>query len=290
LTKNENICLRVAVTAPVRETFFYRISEEFLPKPKVGFRVLVPFRNRQITGYIIAKEEGQQTQDLKPVLEVMDSEALFHENLVPFFQWMADYYTYPIGYLIQSALPGGLNASPYKTGNLTEAGREILSSLPSYSPEKKLLSWVASNPGKRLPTPLDQAFDLQKKGWLTIESRVSKRRTGPLIRRFIRVMEGIDLQRIIEDEATTSRAHHEVEFLKTILENKDIALKELTSRFKNGAYLVKKWTRRGVFGGFQCPGFGRGANRAERAPMTKSTSPLAILIHWSYLSPELRPL
>ncbi|MFC1821681.1 primosomal protein N' [Thermodesulfobacteriota bacterium] len=255
MTKNENICLRVAVTTPVRETFFYRISAEHLREAKVGFRVLVPFRNRRVTGYIIAKEEGQQTQDLKPVLEVMDSEALFHENLVPFFQWMADYYAYPIGYLIQSALPGGLNASPYKTGNLTEAGRKILGSLPSYSAEKKLLSWVASNPGKRLPTPLDQAFDLQKKGWLMIESRVSKRRTGPLIRRFIRVMEGIDLQRILEDEAATSRAHHEVEFLKTILEHKDIALKELTSTFRNGTYLVKKWTRRGVLEGFNAPVF-----------------------------------
>ena len=127
--------------------------------------MLVPFQNRKVTGYIIEKGPDNKEKDLKEILEVLDPEPLFHHNLVPFFKWMAGYYLYPIGRLIQSGLPGGLNVSSFKTGCLTEKGLAVLKSLRDHSDERKLLSWVKEHPGKRLPYPLHMAHTFHKKGW-----------------------------------------------------------------------------------------------------------------------------
>jgi len=118
--------ISVAVALPVSETFHYLIPDNLASKAEVGCRVLIPFRNRKVTGYILEKRSVDREEDLKEILDILDQEPLFHEGLVPFFRWMADYYRYPIGRLIQSALPGGLNVSPFKMGRLTEMGLSVL--------------------------------------------------------------------------------------------------------------------------------------------------------------------
>ncbi|NNG08375.1 MAG: primosomal protein N' [Desulfobacteraceae bacterium] len=237
----------------MKETFFYAIPDNLLSKAEVGRRVSVPFRNRKVIGYILEKRHGDQEEGLKEILEVMDEEPLFTEGLVPFFRWMSDYYLYPVGRFIQSALPGGLNAQPFKTGQITEKGLQALKRLSENSQERSLLSWAKENPGKRLPSPLDMAYTLQKKGWLTIESRTRKRRVGPLIRKFVRAKEGLDLQSVFQVEDSSIRAKNETEFLQTVFNSDGVLLKELSAQFSNGAYLVNKWIRKGALEKYGAP-------------------------------------
>jgi primosomal protein N' (replication factor Y) len=253
LTDRHRPYLRVAVALPVRETFFYAIPDNLLSKAEVGRRVSVPFRNRKVIGYILEKRHGDQEERLKEILEVMDEEPLFPEGLVPFFRWVSDYYLYPVGRFIQSALPGGLNAQPFKTGQITEKGLRALNRLSENSQERSLLSWAKENPGKRLPSPLDMAYTLQKKGWLTIESRTRKRRVGPLIRKFVRAKEGLDLQSVFQVEDSSIRAKNETEFLQTVFNSDGILLKELSAKFSNGTYLVNKWIRKGALEKYGAP-------------------------------------
>lgn len=245
--------LKVAVALPVRETFFYAIPDHLFSKAEIGRRVSVPFRNRKVIGYILEKRHGDREEGLKKILEVMDEEPLFPEGLIPFFQWMSDYYLYPVGRFIQSALPGGLNAQPFKTGQITEKGLRALKRLSENSQERGLLSWAKENPGKRLPSPLDMAYTLQKKGWLTIESRTRKRGVGPLIRKFVRAKEGLDLQSVFQAEGSSVRAKNETEFLQTVFNSDGVLLKELSAEFNNGAYLVNKWIRKGVLEKYGAP-------------------------------------
>jgi primosomal protein N' (replication factor Y) len=253
LTDEPRPYLRVAVALPVRETFFYAIPDDLLPKAETGRRVSVPFRNRKVIGYILEKGHGDQQEGLKTILEVLDEEPLFHEGLVPFFQWMSEYYLYPIGRFIQSALPGGLNVRPFKTGRITENGLKALKRLPANSKERSLLLWAKENPGKRLPSPLGMAYTLQKKGWLIIENRTRKRGVGPLIRKFVRAKTGIDFQSVLQDEGSSVRAKKESEFLETVFNSDGVLLKELSARFSNGAYLVNKWIRKGVLEKYGAP-------------------------------------
>ena len=70
--------------------------------------------------------------ELKEILDVLDPEPLFPESLVPFLEWMARYYIHPIGQVIQSALPGGLNIKSYKTALLTRNHYSIRHCRPAY--------------------------------------------------------------------------------------------------------------------------------------------------------------
>ncbi len=253
MTDEDRPYLRVAVALPVRGTFFYAIPDNLLSRAEVGRRVSVPFRNRKVIGYILEKRHGDQEEGLKEILEVMDEEPLFPKGHVPFFQWVSDYYLYPVGRFIQSALPGGLNVQPFKTGQITEKGLRALKRLSENSQERSLLSWAKENPGKRLPSPLDMAYTLQKKGWLTIESRTRKRGVGPLIRKFVRAKEGLDLQSVFQVEGSSIRAKNETEFLQTVFNSDGVLLKELSAKFSNGAYLVNKWIRKGLLEKYGAP-------------------------------------
>ncbi len=253
MTDEDKPVLRVAVTLPVRETFFYAVPEELLSEAEIGRRVLVPFRNNKVIGYILDRGSGNGEKGLKEILEVLDPSPLFPEGLVPFFQWMSEYYLYPMGRFIQSALPGGLNVRPAKTGRLTEKGLKALNRLPSHSQEKSLLLWVKNNPGKQLPSPLDRAYTLQKKGWMIIESHTRKRGVGPLIRKFVRAKKGFELRSVVQEGGNPNRAKNESEFLETVFDSDGVLLKELFARFSNGAYLVNKWISNGVLEKYEAP-------------------------------------
>ena len=135
-THNKNYILGIAVTLPVKEVFSYNVPDNLISTAKVGCRALVPFRNRKVIGYILGKEVWDGEKGLKDILDVLDPEPLFHHSIVPFFQWMSGYYLYPIGRLIQSALPGGLNVTPFKTGKITRKGLKALNSITTASDER----------------------------------------------------------------------------------------------------------------------------------------------------------
>jgi primosomal protein N' (replication factor Y) len=237
---------RVAVALPVAETFLYAIPDRLASRAMVGSRIMVPFRSRTVTGYIVGKEPAGQEISVKEITEIVDPEPLFHERLVPFFQWMADYYLCPIGRLIQSALPGGLNARSFKTALLTEKGKEILGLLPVHSEERKMLSWIGENPGKRLRFPVQVTDAFQRRGWVVVESKTKDRRIGPLKRLCVKPRMGLALDFVLHGGAGPLGAKNEVEFLEQAFQNKEILLKDLTARFPNGPYLVKKWIKRSV--------------------------------------------
>ena len=244
---SENLsCLRIAVALPIKETFTYAVPDILVPKAKIGCRVLVPFNNRKVNGYILEKIVRNDQPGLKEIWDVIDPEPMFHRQMVPFFEWMAKYYLHPIGQVIQSALPGGLNEKTFKTAILTEKGLEVLGRLPSHYENSKLLSWIKENPGKRLSSPLSKLEPLRKKGWVIIENKVRKRRAGPLMRKFVSIKESAHLQPLLTEKADSLKAKNEVAFLKRVSSSKKVLLNDLTSEFTNGLYLVNKWVKKGM--------------------------------------------
>ena len=171
LSNRDLSCLRIAVNVPVDGTFSYAVPKGLVSKANVGCRVLVSFRNRKVTGYILERTAKGYDKELKEIFDVIDPEPLFPKSLVPFFEWMASYYIHPIGQVIQSGLPGGLNIKSYKTALLTQEGRRALERLHSNSEQRRILSWIRDHPEKGLPWPLQKVFGLQKKGWLVVEDR-----------------------------------------------------------------------------------------------------------------------
>ncbi len=120
------IVVEVAVAAPVFKTYSYvlpvDIDEQFQPSPEelIGRRVYVPFGSRKITGYILRLGDNENIHKaLKEIYEILDETSLFHQEMVPLFEWVANYYHYPLGKVIQTALPAGLTVQSNKRLHLT---------------------------------------------------------------------------------------------------------------------------------------------------------------------------
>lgn len=93
----------IALDVPLNRTFDY-LSGGFTAR--VGNRVVVPFAGRQLVGVVL---EVKQTSDypiekLKPVSHVFD-DVVFDNNTFKLLKFCADYYHYPLGQALISALP-----------------------------------------------------------------------------------------------------------------------------------------------------------------------------------------
>ncbi|MBW2049007.1 MAG: primosomal protein N' [Deltaproteobacteria bacterium] len=236
-------CIRVAVSLPVRGTFFYRVPGDLGSMVRVGSRVTVPFGSRKVTGYVLERVPRVPDRDLREIIDLLDIEPLFQEQMVPFFEWLAEYYIHPLGMVIRAALP----EERFKTARLTKKGLDLLHGRLFTSEETAILSWLKDNQGKKLPWPFKKLYTFQEKGWITVESRTRKGMdSGPRLLRFIRPKKGLDLEAALDRRGESSKAANELEFLELIFQSEAILSGELRSRFPNGAYLIRKWTGKGV--------------------------------------------
>jgi primosomal protein N' (replication factor Y) len=239
--------VRVALALPVKETFDYSVPERLASEVRVGCRVIAPFRNRKVTGYILEVKQNSDIQELKEIAEVLDSEPLFYPDLVRFFSWAADYYLSPIGKFIQSALPGGLNTSTFLSCEITPSGSEAIKLLGKDSEAGNGLAWIRDNPGKRILPRLKKVIPLLKKNsWIAVEEKITKRRAGPLLKRFIRPRPGAELNAVLKDFSGELRTDAEPEFLAHVFRSGEVALKEIRGSYPRGDYLCRKWVRKNV--------------------------------------------
>jgi primosomal protein N' (replication factor Y) len=98
-------CLQVAVLAPVRQVFDYLPPPGESPADLIGRRVRVPFgRGERISIVIGDSPPSHDASSLKPVLELLDDEALLDAGLVALARWAAHYYCHPLGEALSALL------------------------------------------------------------------------------------------------------------------------------------------------------------------------------------------
>ena len=108
------IHLEVAVAAPLNRTLTYSLPvdsgyQSMTGRQCIGKRVLVSLTGRRVTGYILSSMNEEKTEFVvKNIVKFLDERPLFHEKQIPFFRWISDYYHYPLGLVIKTALPQGL--------------------------------------------------------------------------------------------------------------------------------------------------------------------------------------
>ena len=122
--RNRDPAVEVAVVAPIATTLSYLPPKEG-PELATGQRVLVPLGRRKVTGYVITpKQDAPPDRRLKRIISAGDEPPLFPAAMVSFFRFIADYYQFPIGEVIRTALPAGLSRKSRRvlvaTGTRTE--------------------------------------------------------------------------------------------------------------------------------------------------------------------------
>ena len=114
----------VALPVPLDTAFTYRIPEGM--HPVVGGRVLVPFRQRRLSGVVIATHDRAPKVEAKSVITVLDAAPLLDEHLIRLGQWIADYYLAPLGDVFRTMLPLTAEFKRTIAYRITEAGHTAL--------------------------------------------------------------------------------------------------------------------------------------------------------------------
>ncbi len=99
-------CAEVAIGLPPRTTFHYSVPERFQDELSKGMRVLVPFRNSQKVGYVVAFSKGPKGIRLKEIDTLIDREApIIKQDVLKLTQWVSAYYGCSWGEAIEAAIP-----------------------------------------------------------------------------------------------------------------------------------------------------------------------------------------
>ncbi len=116
--------LKVALPLPCPQCFDY-LPPSDTPHHAlaVGLRVRVGFGTRRLVGLIlgISEHSAIDSERLKRVIELVDRQPLVDQGLLELLTWAGDYYHYPIGEVVSTALPVRLR----RGGKVVSRGRKI---------------------------------------------------------------------------------------------------------------------------------------------------------------------
>ena len=93
----------VALPVPLDMAFTYRVPAD--AAPVVGGRVLVPFRQKRMSGIVVEVHDREPSVTTKNIISVLDPASVLDEKLLRLGRWIADYYLAPIGEVFRTMLP-----------------------------------------------------------------------------------------------------------------------------------------------------------------------------------------
>jgi len=96
--------VHVSLSIPVTKTFSYVAPDEWGPYIRKYSRVIVPFHNKTLTGFVAGFEEGIDP-GFKEIIEVRDLFPLLTAPLADLVEWASRYYVAPLGVVLKYALP-----------------------------------------------------------------------------------------------------------------------------------------------------------------------------------------
>ncbi len=138
----------VILPLPLDQTFSYTVPEWYREKAKIGTRVLVPFHQRQLTGFIVGLKKRRLTPDLKlkEIREVLDEQAVFSSSFLSFTRRLSDYYYSSWGELLQASLPPSFILKSRKIISVSERGNTALKKESLSGEEKEFLGFLQKKP------------------------------------------------------------------------------------------------------------------------------------------------
>jgi primosomal protein N' (replication factor Y) len=246
--------VEVAVGLPVFKTFHYRIPDKMKDSLQAGMRVLVPFKGRKVTGFsidLLDQPPKDVEEKLLEVEDLLDEAPLIVPSMLRFYQWISDYYLYPLGEVIKTGLPPGLHLKSGHFLSLTERGMNSLTRREldpiqekvfreigrcGKVPLKKILKYFPGEVSK------SQLFSWRRKGLLNIESGVEGKEIQPKFEKVVRFQGG---------ELTRRTSKKRAEILNWLKEKGEISSSELSQRFKSSSKAIQSFQDQGLISVFR---------------------------------------
>jgi primosomal protein N' (replication factor Y) len=239
----------VAIALPFEKTLHYAIPVPLRPILEVGKRVLVPLGKRRVTGYVLATcsslPPDVTDKEIKEIIDCLDETPLFDAGMLRFLRWVADYYLAPLGQVIKTALPPGINWESSYHCSLTPEGRQaVAGGAAEQTPAARVLQAIDPHHGSPLKGLLKRYparsifFTLQKKGLICLEARLKPARTKAKKASFAEAVPSS-----LSGDALTPQ---EKEILCLIEEKGRVSLQELRRRFKKASAILKALAAKGM--------------------------------------------
>lgn len=257
--------MEVAIPLPVYKTYSYAITEIHSALVSVGKRVLVPFGQRRVTGYILGLSNTSKQEGIKLVLDVLDEQPLFPESMVSFFRWIADYYIHPIGQVIKCALPGGLNINDLLIISITPTGEKILEGNKPTPFEVEILRCLNLGPcnlnslyrkiNKDFPSSL--IYTMERRGLISIKRELKGGRTKPKMERYVSACSSYVLPENLSE--TKQR------IVAAVKEKGEISVTKLKAQIPSAPRIIKSLEKAGYITIFE--------KRVYRDPFGESIKP-----------------
>lgn len=169
LSKSQYV--EVAFPMHFNQTFTYRWSQDFSNDP-VGFRVLVPFQKRLLTGYVLQQSKNTDHEKIKDVQDVLDELPVLTHELIALIHFIKDRYGASLGEALQTVIPTGLIQQTKK--KIFPVSRE---DFPESFEEQKILQTIRQRKEvdwnvwrKKNPQSITHLRNLHKAGWIEIET------------------------------------------------------------------------------------------------------------------------
>ncbi len=117
----------VALPVPLRLAFTYAIPDRLAGSIFAGSRVLVPFRNRAMTGVVVEvssrRPDPARVKTVKEIVEALDPIPALTPKLLELGRWVGGYYVAPLGEVFRAMLPPQVDLRHERELLLTDAGR-----------------------------------------------------------------------------------------------------------------------------------------------------------------------
>ncbi len=176
-----NSYFRIAIPTPLRRHFDYLVPADFQAKtPLPGVRIKVPFGRQTLIGILleIVHETDVPSNKLKPIIEILDQQPVFNNELLQLLRWCSLYYHHPIGEVMQNALPVKLRqgASTHIKGirhwQLTHEGEQVdLQSLKRAAKQVALINDLKQSSAGLLDSQLTE----RHVGWRPVMKRLQEK-------------------------------------------------------------------------------------------------------------------
>jgi len=100
---------QVVVEISLDREFDYRIPQTLQGIIKVGSQVIVPFRSRELRGFVVGlSNHSSFGNKLKEIVDVVGDKPLIPDPVMKLAYWMADYYCAPIESAVRTVLPSAV--------------------------------------------------------------------------------------------------------------------------------------------------------------------------------------
>ena len=235
----------------LEHTLHYRVPVELRRHVEIGKRVLAPLGHHEVLGLVISLEDElppiSEKVTIRDILAVIDESPSVPRELIALCRWIADYYFYPLGEVLQSTLPGNIQLKPEshfristaaRNASLPEKPSEVLGLLKRQSPLSLSEIQQQLHASKGL---LRELNSLIAKSWVERFFVWDDPPARPNVLKMVRLSH-------VDREHMASHTSEKARTLATLLDQAGgtLPLRNLRRQVKQADYWISKWQHEGL--------------------------------------------